>query len=40
MWNKIMDVGGPDEGMTMKEQGDMMFEVLMFCYFVSSILIN
>lgn len=27
-WNKIMDLGGPDEGMTMKQQGEMIFEIL------------
>eukprot|EP01041_Mallomonas_annulata_P011614 gene11614-24314_t len=27
-WNKILDIGGPDEGMTMQQQGDMLFEVL------------
>ena len=26
-WNKILDLGGPDEGMTMKEQGEMIFSV-------------
>jgi divinyl chlorophyllide a 8-vinyl-reductase len=27
-WNKIMDLGGPDEGMTMKQQGEMIFDIL------------
>lgn len=27
-WNQILNIGGPDNGMTMKEQGDMIFEVL------------
>jgi divinyl chlorophyllide a 8-vinyl-reductase len=27
-WNKIMDIGGPDEGMSMKQQGDMIFKIL------------
>ena len=29
-WNKILDIGGPDEGMTMKQQGEMIFSVLFF----------
>jgi len=27
-WNKILDIGGPDEGMSMKQQGDMLFDIL------------
>eukprot|EP00607_Mallomonas_marina_P007292 CAMPEP_0182418084 /NCGR_PEP_ID=MMETSP1167-20130531/2542_1 /TAXON_ID=2988 /ORGANISM="Mallomonas Sp, Strain CCMP3275" /LENGTH=324 /DNA_ID=CAMNT_0024592071 /DNA_START=246 /DNA_END=1220 /DNA_ORIENTATION=- len=27
-WNKVLNIGGPDEGMTMKQQGDMLFEVV------------
>lgn len=27
-WNKILDLGGPDEGMTMAEQGQMIFDVV------------
>eukprot|EP00596_Hydrurales_sp_CCMP1899_P010365 CAMPEP_0119042028 /NCGR_PEP_ID=MMETSP1177-20130426/14302_1 /TAXON_ID=2985 /ORGANISM="Ochromonas sp, Strain CCMP1899" /LENGTH=342 /DNA_ID=CAMNT_0007008531 /DNA_START=188 /DNA_END=1216 /DNA_ORIENTATION=+ len=27
-WNRIMDIGGPDEGMSMKQQGDLLFEIL------------
>eukprot|EP01040_Poterioochromonas_malhamensis_P002545 gene2545-2706_t len=27
-WNQILNLGGPDEGMTMKQQGDMLFEIL------------
>jgi divinyl chlorophyllide a 8-vinyl-reductase len=27
-WNKILNVGGPDEGITMKEQGELIFQVL------------
>lgn len=26
-WNKILNLGGPDEGLTMKQQGEMLFEV-------------
>jgi len=26
-WNQILNIGGPDEGMTFKEQGEMMFQV-------------
>ncbi len=26
-WNKVLNIGGPDEGFTMKQQADMMFEV-------------
>ena len=26
-WNKVLDLGGPDEGMTMKQQGEMIFSV-------------
>ncbi len=26
-WNSILNVGGPDEGMTMKQQGELLFEV-------------
>ena len=26
-WNKILNLGGPDDGMTMKEQGEMIFSV-------------
>jgi len=26
-WNKVLNVGGPDEGMSMKQQGEMIFEV-------------
>ena len=24
-WNKVLDLGGPDDGMTMKQQGEMIF---------------
>lgn len=27
-WNRILDLGGPDEGMSMRKQGDMIFEIL------------
>ena len=27
-WNRILEIGGPDEGMTMKAQGDMIFSIL------------
>ena len=27
-WNKILNIGGPDKGMTMKQQGEMIFEIL------------
>jgi divinyl chlorophyllide a 8-vinyl-reductase len=27
-WNQILDLGGPDRGMTMAEQGDMIFDIL------------
>jgi divinyl chlorophyllide a 8-vinyl-reductase len=27
-WGKILNIGGPDAGMTMKEQGSMLFQVL------------
>eukprot|EP01039_Chlorochromonas_danica_P011248 gene11247-12547_t len=27
-WNKVLNLGGPDEGLTMKQQGEMLFEVL------------
>eukprot|EP01031_Cornospumella_fuschlensis_P028781 gene28781-34745_t len=27
-WNKVLNIGGPDEGMTMKQQGEMIFEIL------------
>lgn len=26
-WNRILNIGGPDEGLTMKEQADMIFKV-------------
>lgn len=26
-WNKILDLGGPDEGLTMRQQGEMIFTV-------------
>ena len=26
--NKVLDLGGPDDGMTMKQQGEMIFEIL------------
>ena len=26
-WNKVLDLGGPDDGMTMKQQGEMIFSV-------------
>jgi hypothetical protein len=26
-WNKVLNIGGPDEGMTMKQQGEMIFDV-------------
>lgn len=26
-WNKILNVGGPDEGYTMRQQGELLFEV-------------
>lgn len=27
-WNKVLNVGGPDEGMSMKQQGEMLFKIL------------
>lgn len=30
-WNKILNIGGPDEGMTMKQQGEMIFDVCALC---------
>jgi divinyl chlorophyllide a 8-vinyl-reductase len=27
-WNKVLELGGPDEGMTMKQQGEMIFDIL------------
>jgi divinyl chlorophyllide a 8-vinyl-reductase len=27
-WNKILNLGGPDAGMTMKQQGEMIFDIL------------
>lgn len=27
-WNQVLEVGGPDEGMTMLQQGQMIFEIL------------
>ena len=27
-WNQILDLGGPDEGMTMAEQGEMIFDIV------------
>ncbi|KAJ1423534.1 3,8-divinyl protochlorophyllide a 8-vinyl reductase, putative chloroplast precursor [Ochromonadaceae sp. CCMP2298] len=27
-WNKVLNIGGPDEGMTMKQQGEMIFDIL------------
>ena len=27
-WNKVLNLGGPDDGMTMKQQGEMIFQVL------------
>ena len=27
-WNKVLNIGGPDKGMTMKEQGEMIFDIL------------
>ena len=27
-WNKILDLGGPDDGMTMEEQGNMIFDIV------------
>lgn len=27
-WNKAIDLGGPDDGMTMKQQGEMIFKIL------------
>ncbi len=27
-WNQTLDLGGPDEGMTMEEQGNMIFDIL------------
>lgn len=27
-WNKVLNLGGPDDGMTMKQQGEMIFEIL------------
>ena len=27
-WNKILNIGGPDEGMSMKQQGEMLFKIL------------
>ena len=27
-WNKVIDLGGPDSGMTMKQQGEMIFNIL------------
>mmetsp|Transcript_6897 Transcript_6897/g.11486 ORF Transcript_6897/g.11486 Transcript_6897/m.11486 type:complete len:363 (+) Transcript_6897:68-1156(+) len=27
-WNKILNLGGPDDGMTMKQQGEMIFDIL------------
>lgn len=27
-WNKILNIGGPDEGMTMKKQGEMIFDII------------
>ena len=26
-WNKILNIGGPDEGYTMRQQGNLLFEV-------------
>lgn len=26
-WNKILNIGGPDDGMTMRQQGEMIFSV-------------
>jgi divinyl chlorophyllide a 8-vinyl-reductase len=26
-WNQILNIGGPDDGMTMKQQGEMIFKV-------------
>ena len=26
-WNKVLDLGGPDDGMTMKQQGEMIFSM-------------
>ncbi len=30
-WNQILDIGGPDEGMSMKQQAEMIFQVNDFC---------
>lgn len=27
-WNKILNLGGPDDGMTMKKQGEMIFDII------------
>jgi divinyl chlorophyllide a 8-vinyl-reductase len=27
-WNKIMDLGGPDSGTSMREQGEMIFDII------------
>ena len=27
-WNQILNIGGPDDGMTMKQQGEMIFKVI------------
>ena len=28
-WNQILNIGGPDNGMTMKQQGEMIFKVIL-----------
>lgn len=27
-WNRVLNVGGPDDGLSMKEQGEMIFRIL------------
>lgn len=34
-WNKILNIGGPDEGMTMKQQGKLIFDVTLMNIYVN-----